>query len=222
MWLAELDPKGMMGVDKAVFIRIEDAYTMADESGVKAEKTLTLSEGMVSSVLVRVDPGVSPSTVGREIRDRIPGSRMITPSTLLATVTLHLAGVTRLLLGSAVAVMLLSVPLLTLMSAMVAHELKREIEFLGALGVTKVFILQLILAESFTSSVLGSLIGIGSAAIFLISFENFITFSLEIPFNIAPSVTLIAAAGSTLLLCILITGIVLLYPTIRIVQFRIL
>jgi putative ABC transport system permease protein len=214
----KLDPTGMMGVDMAVFTRIDDVYSMADESGVKAVQTLVIPKGMVSSVLVRVEPGASPAEVGSEIRKSIPGTRTITPTGLLATVTLHLAGITRLLFGSVGAVTLLSVPLIGLMSAMVAHELKREIALLGALGVTKAFILQLLLAESFTSSVIGSLIGIGSAAVILISFQDFITFSLEIPFSIAPPLTLIAAAGSTLLLTLVISGIDSLYPTIRIVR----
>ena len=214
----KLDPTGMMGVDMAVFTRIEDVYAMADDSGVKAVKALVIPKGMVSSVLVRVEPGVSPYEAGGEIRKRIPGTRTITPNSLLATVTLHLAGITRLLFGSVGAVMLLSVPLIGLMSAMVAHELKREIALLGALGVTKVFILQLLLAESFTSSAIGSLLGIGSAAVILISFQDFIAFSLKIPFSIAPPLTLIAAAGSTLLFCLVISGIALLYPTIRIVR----
>jgi putative ABC transport system permease protein len=216
--VGKLDPKGMMGVDRAVFTRIEDVYTMADESGEKAEKNITIPRGMISSVLVRVEPGLSPSIVGSEIRSRIPGSRTITPTSLLATVTIHLAGITRLLFGSAVAIILFSVPLFTFLSVMVAHELKREIVLLGALGMTKVFILQLIIAESFIYSVIGSFFGIGFAAIFLVSFQNFITSSLEIPFFIAPPLALIAAAGSTFLVCLLISGIAQLYPTIRIVR----
>ena len=92
--------------------------------------------------------------------------------------------------------MLLSIPLLAFISATVSHELRQEIAFLGALGVTRAFIRQLMIAESFTCSVIGCVIGIGSAAIVLISFQNFIDFFLEIPFSIAPSATLIAAAAS--------------------------
>ncbi len=214
----KLDPTGMMGMDMAVFTRIEDIYVMAEESGMKAESTLTIPQGMVSSVLVRVEPGTSPIVVGDEIRKRIPGARTITPSSLLTMVTLHIAGITRILYGSAVAVMLLSIPLLAFISVTVSHELRQEIAFLGALGVTRAFIRQLLIAESFTSSVIGCFIGIGSAAILLLSFQNFISFSLEIPFSIAPPLTLIAMAGSTLLFCLAISGIASLYPTIRIVR----
>jgi putative ABC transport system permease protein len=213
-----LNPTGMMGVDMAVFARIEDVYAMADESGVKAVKALVIPKGMVSSVLVQTEPGTSASDVGEEILKRIPGTKTITPTALLATVTLHLVSITRLLFGSVVAVTLLSIGLLGIISAMVAHELRQEIALLGALGVTKAFILQLLLAESFTSSVFGSILGIGSAGVILLSFQDFIAFSLKIPFSIPPLLTLMAAAGSTILLTLAISGIASLYPTIRIVR----
>ena len=208
----------MMGIDMVVFTRIEDVYAMAEESGIKAERTLAIPQGMVSSVLVTVEPGISPAVVGDEIRKQIPGTRTITPTSLLTTVTLHIAGITSLLYGSAVVVMLISIPLLAFISFTVSHELRQEIALLGALGVTRAFIRQLMIAESFTSSVIGCIIGIVSAAIFLISFQNFISFSLEIPFSIAPPPTLLAAAASTLLFCLAISGIASLYPTIRIVR----
>ena len=52
-----------MGIDMAVFTRMEDAYVMADESRTKAARTLTIPKGMVSAVLVKVDPAFSRSTV---------------------------------------------------------------------------------------------------------------------------------------------------------------
>ena len=66
-----------MGVDNSVFTRIEDAYIMADESGEKAVKKLTIPRGRVSAVLVKVDPGTSPEAVAAEIRR---GSRVQRPS----------------------------------------------------------------------------------------------------------------------------------------------
>ena len=135
----KLDPTGMMGIDMVVFTRIEDVYAMAEESGIKAERTLAIPQGMVSSVLVTVEPGISPVVVGDEIRKQIPGTRTITPTSLLTTVTLHIAGITSLLYGSAVVVMLISIPLLAFISFTVSHELRQEIALLGALGVTRDF-----------------------------------------------------------------------------------
>src|SRR5512136_157260 len=108
--VGRLDRTGLMGVDMAVFTRLEDAYTMADESGVKAVRKLTLPAGMVSAVLVRVAPGASTAAVSDEITRQVPGTKTITPNGLLGTVSGRLGAVTRLLYGSTVAVTIVAVP----------------------------------------------------------------------------------------------------------------
>ena len=57
-----IEPTGMRCFDEAVFIQIEDALVMADESGTKSVKPLVLPPGIVSSVLVQLDPGASPAS----------------------------------------------------------------------------------------------------------------------------------------------------------------
>ena len=146
------------GVDNSVFTRIEDAYVMAAESDKKAVRKLTIPEGTVSAVLVRVEPGVSPSTVAAAIEDEIPGTETIQPDSLLHAVKSQMTGVTSLLYGSAVAVTVVSIPLIGVVSAMVAHERRREIALLRALGATKGVVTRLMLAESFLLAIIGSLI----------------------------------------------------------------
>jgi putative ABC transport system permease protein len=213
-----LAPTGMRGVDSAAFIRIQDAYVMADESDEKAVQTLTLPRGMVSAVLVKMEPGASPFAVGHAIEDEIPGVRTITPTGLFGTVTGHLAEVTQVLYGSAMAVTVIAVLLAGVTSIIVAHELRKEISVLGALGVTRAFILRLLLAETFSLSVLGSLIGILVAGFLLVAFQDFIALTLRVPF-VVPSVgPLLLAAGSALLLSVVIGGVTSVYPTIRVIR----
>jgi putative ABC transport system permease protein len=213
-----LEPTGMRGIDKAVFIRIEDAYTMADESGNKAEKPLVLPRGMVSTILVKLDPGASPSTVGDVIRNEIPGTRVITPFSLAGTVTRHLAGITLILRAITVGVTLAAFPILLTISIMLSREMKHEISLLGMLGATKVFILRLILAEAFSSSLIGGLAGLGAAAVFLIAFQDFIALSLGIPFGIPSASLLLIDAGSAFILTLIIGGIASLYPTLKLIR----
>jgi putative ABC transport system permease protein len=205
-----------MGVDNSVFTRFEDAYVMADESELKAVKKLTIPPGMVSAVLVKVDPGTSPAAVAREIQAQIPGTKTITPNGLLNTVSGQLGAVRRLLNGTTLAVTIVSIPLLAFISAMVAHERRREIAVLRALGATKTYVVRLMLAESFSLAVIGGLIGIGAAAVILVFFQDFIATSLKIPFIIPAPVALLVDGGTALLLCAGIGGIASLYPAIRI------
>jgi putative ABC transport system permease protein len=201
-----------MGVDNSVFTRFEDAYVMADESELKAVKKLTIPPGMVSAVLVKVEPGTSPAAVAREIQDQIPGTKTITPNGLLNTVSGQLGAVRRLLIGTTLAVTIVSIPLLAFISAMVAHERRREIALLRALGATKTYVVRLMLAESFSIAVIGGLIGIGAAMVVIVFFQDFIATSLKIPFIIPAPLVLLVDGSTALLLCAGIGGIASLYP----------
>lgn len=214
--VGRLERTGLEGVDMAVFTRFEDARTMADESGIKAVRKLTIPEGMVSAILVRVAPGVSPDTVAGEIRSRVPGTKTITPNSLLGTVSGQLGAVTSILYASTLAVTAVSIPLLGFISAMVAHERTEEVAILRALGATRSYVLRLMLGESFTLSVLGGLAGIGCAAIVLVAFQDFVAISLKIPFTIPASLAILTDAGIALALAVGIGGIASLYPAILI------
>ena len=205
-----------MGVDMAVFTRTEDAYMMADESGIKAVRKLTIPRGMVSAVLVKLEPGTSQTAVASEIHAKIPETKTITPNGLLSSVTLQLGAITRLLYGSTLGVTIVSIPLLGFISAMVAYERRREVAILRALGATKAYVVRLMLAESFSISIVGGLIGIGAAAVILVFFQDFIAVSLKIPFIIPSPMAIIYDGGTAFLFSAGIGGISSLYPAILI------
>jgi putative ABC transport system permease protein len=206
------------GIDNSVFVRFEDAYIMADESELKATKKLTIPPGKVSAVLVKVDPGASPSEVASMIQDQVLGTKTLTPDGLLNAVSGQLSAVTRILYGSTLAVMVVSIPLLGIISAMVARERSRELAILQALGATKGYLMRLTLAESFSLSIFGGFLGMGAAAVILLGFENFIASSLKIPFAIPSPLAILVSGGSALLLVIVTGGIASLYPAILITR----
>ncbi len=216
--VGRIEPTGMRSIDKAVFIRMEDAHIMADESGTKAVKPLVLPPGMISSVLVQMDPGASSVAVEDAIIREVPDTRILTRASLSGTVTQHLAGITLLLHDIAVIVTAIFLPVLVFVSVMLARDMKQELTILGALGATKAFVLRLILAETFSAALIGSLAGIGSALVVLFGFQDFIALSLNVPFSVPTAVDLLSAAGSTLVLTLVISGIASLYPTFRLLR----
>jgi putative ABC transport system permease protein len=207
-----------MGIDNSVFTRFEDAYAMADESELKAVKKLAIPPGMVSAVLVKVDPGESNADVAREIREQVPGTKTITPNGLLNAVSGQIVAVTRILYGATVAITIVAIPLLGFISAMIAQERMREISILRALGAKKAFVMRLMLAESFTLAIFGGIIGITAAGCFLVFFQDFIAFTLKIPFIIPSFQTVLVDGVSTLFLSIGIGGVSSLYPAILITR----
>jgi putative ABC transport system permease protein len=212
-----LDYTGM-GVDNSVFTTFEDAYVMANESGEKAVMKLNIPPGKVSAVLVKVEPGISPDQVADEIKRQVPGTKILMPDGLLHAISGQLGTVTHLLYGSTLAVTIVTIPLLGAISAMVTLERKKEVSLLRAFGATKGFLVKMILAESFALAIIGSLIGIITAAGFLIIYQDYIKYSLEIPL-ITPSIQALSVeGGSALLLTIGIAGIASLYPVLLITR----
>lgn len=207
-----------MGADNAVFTRFEDAYVMADESEVKAMKKLTIPEGMVSAVLVKVDPGISSESVAKEIVDQVPGTKTILPTGLLSAMSGQLGAITRILYSASMAVTVVSIPLLGLISVMVAQERKREISILRALGATKRFVLSLMLAESFSLAIIGGIIGVGISMGVMIIYQDYITSTLKIPFIIPSLTVLFVQICSVLLLSVVVGGIASLYPMALIIR----
>ncbi|MBP1928336.1 putative ABC transport system permease protein [Methanolinea mesophila] len=209
-----LEPTGM-GMDNAVFTRFEDAYVMADESGEKAVQKLTIPEGMVSAVVVKVEPGASVDEVAREIRRQVPGTKTIVHSGLLSAVNAQLGALTGLLFASTLAVAVVAVPLLGVVSAMTAHERRREISVLRALGAGKGFVARLMLAEAFSLALIGGLIGIATSAGLLVIYQDYLMHSVKIPFIIPSPLSVLAGGGIALALVIGIAGISSLYPVLR-------
>ncbi|HEX3000964.1 MAG TPA: FtsX-like permease family protein, partial [Methanoregula sp.] len=205
-----------MGIDNTVFTRFEDARVMAAESELKAVRSVSIPPGKISAVLVKVDPGSSPATVASAIQETVPGTKSITPNALLGTVNSQLGAVRRLLTGTNLAIMVISIPLLGLISAMVVHERRKEIAILRGIGATKKFVTQLIFAESLTLAITGGLLGIFSALAILVGFSDFVAFSLKIPLTMPSPAVLLAEAGMALLMCAVIGGIASFYQAILI------
>ena len=175
-----LEPTGM-GLDSSIFLRMEDAYVMADESPLKAVQPISLSRDRISSVLVQVGEHNDPNTVAARIQARIPGAKVIVPNYLVKKVTAQLESITRILYLITGSVIVISLPLIALISSMVAAERRGEIGILRALGATRSFIFQLIFLESACLSIFGGLLGIVTSFIILFSFQDLITSTLQVP-----------------------------------------
>jgi len=99
---------------------------------------------------------------------------------------------------------------------MVAHEQRKEVAILRALGAPKAFVIRLMLTESFSLAIFGAIIGIGVAVLILVIFQDFIAISLKIPFIIPTPMALAKDGGTAILLCAGIGGVSSIYPAILI------
>ncbi|MDD1676229.1 MAG: ABC transporter permease [Methanomicrobiales archaeon] len=209
-----LDPSGM-GMDASIFIRMEDAYTMSEESGWKAVSPVGIREGQISAVLVRVEPGADKEAVAQKIRETVPSAYPFTVSHVATKVNSQLSLATEVLTAVTAAVTLVSIPFIALISTMVANERRRELALLRAMGATRLFIFSAVFSESLLLAALGGLAGIGISGLLLSLFEPLITGTLQVPF-LWPSLWTIAGdAAVAIFLAVGIGGAASLYPAYR-------
>jgi putative ABC transport system permease protein len=210
----KLDPTGT-GLDTSIFLRTDDAYKMANDSQLNAIKPLVLPQGVASAVLVRVNDAAEATNISYRIVDQVPGTRVLTSSALVTTVSDQLAGITRILDLSALVATLVSLPLIALISLMVANERRREIGVLRALGATRSMIFRLILGESVIIAAIGGVLGIGASWIILVLFQSYISVVTRIPLSI-PSVSSLASISVlTFFITVAVGGLAALYPAVR-------
>jgi len=210
----KLDPTGT-GLDTSIFLRTDDAYKMANDSQLNAVKPLILPQGVASAVLVRVNDAAEATNVSYRIVDQVPGTRVLTSSALVTTVSDQLAGITRILDLSALVATLVSLPLIALISLMVANERRREIGVLRALGATRSMIFRLILGESVIIAAIGGIIGIGASWIILVMFQSYISVMTRIPLSIPAVSSLVSISILTFVITVAVGGLAALYPAVR-------
>ena len=210
----KLDPTGT-GLDTSIFLRTDDAYKMANDSQLNAIKPLVLPQGVASAVLVRVNDAAEATNISYRIVDEVPGTRVLTSSALVATVSDQLAGITRILDLSARVATLVSLPLIALISLMVANERRREIGVLRALGATRSMIFRLILGESVIIAAIGGILGIGASWIILVLFQSYISVMTRIPLSIPAVSSLVSISVLTFVITVAVGGLAALYPAVR-------
>ena len=210
----KLEPTGT-GMDTSVFARTQDAYVMADESKEKALVPIEIPQGVVSTVLVRVSDPREAANVSYHIVDQVPGTRVLTTSALVTTVADQLTGTIRILDLLALVAMLISLPLIALISVMGANERRREIGVLRALGATRTKIFQLILGESVAIAAIGGILGIAVSWVLLIMFQSYIAIMTRIPLAIPSAWSLLSVAGIAFIITVVVGGLAALYPAVR-------
>ena len=210
----KLEPTGT-GLDTSIFIRYEDAYAMAEGSKEKAVKELKLPEHGASAVLVQVQNQSDIEKISGIITSRVRGSKVLTPELLISTVTGQLNSVIQILYLTAVVATFISLPLIALISIMVANERIREIGVLRALGATRELVFRLIFGEAIVLSIIGGLFGIIFSGIILELFQELIGSLISTPLSAPDPINLITITLTALTLTISVGGIASLYPAYR-------
>ena len=178
---AQLSPTGT-NLDRSLFITAATALDMASRSATAAVRPLVIPADSVSAVLVRVDPGSDAEAVAGLIMSDVqnvtatPGPRMF--GSFRGQLTAILGGLLAILTVTAG----LSLVFIALVSAMAAHERRREMGVFRALGMTRSSVVVFHVLQAAIVTVLGGLAGIGIAALGTWLFRDLLIKRLGFPF----------------------------------------
>lgn len=206
-----LDATGM-GVDESVFMSLDTAYLMAQESAQVAESPLDVKPGQISSVLVKKTPDINVDQLTQRIKTSVPGTTIITANELSRSVTDRISGFKRGFIAVDAIVWIMSLLTIAAIFSMIVNERQREIGLLRAMGSSRQFVFRLMLAEAVFLTAAGGIAGIfvGGAGLFI--FKAIITSSLGIPYLWPPLLTFVKLMMITMLLAIVSGAVASLYP----------
>jgi putative ABC transport system permease protein len=203
-------------LDQSLFVTFATARKVARLSYSMAVKPLVIPKDGVSSVLVKVVPGADPGAVALDIAASVPGVAAISSPDMFAAYHSQINGLLRgltIVLGLIVA---LALAVTALVFSMAAHERRRQIGVLRALGATRGAVLFSFLAEALILALAGGAVGVILGALCVYLFRALLVSALGFPF-LFPSVgTLVALVAAGLAAALVVVSAAALLPVLRI------
>ncbi len=199
-------PTGMNFIDRAVFMSMDAAYAMAENSKAKALKPLEIGRDKISTVLVQVRDEATPDRIATRLEYEIPGIKALVSATVMSTVRKQLSGLIKAILIISGILWLIVLLIMAFAFYMIVNERRREFGLLRAMGANKGHVSAIILTEaSFLSAgggVAGILLGLG----LLTSFKSLMLHHLRLPYLFPTPAALIALIAGAFILSVM-TGL---------------
>jgi putative ABC transport system permease protein len=213
-----MEPTGMDFFDRAAFMSLDSAYKMAEDSASQAVQRIDLERGAISTVLVQVDPSLTPERVAIRIEHDVPGVKALVSDKVISTVRTQLSGLIQAIV--AISVVLWGIVLLIMAFAffMIVSERRREIGLLRAMGASRGHVAGILLTEASLLSVSGGAAGIVLGFGLLLSFRELVLRQLKLPYLFPqPRELVVLTAGA--LVFSLATGVLsALLPSISVIR----
>jgi putative ABC transport system permease protein len=188
---AKMAPTGM-GLDTSVFMPLETLYTLMRDNPYLPKllenpqflQKLEPPEAYISSVAVKVNPEVSPSTVGNAIMracaDEYNLDQVVTEN-IVAETSRRLHSLSASLYWIAAGIWLLAILVISLVFSVSASERKHEISLYRLLGAERSWVAKLLRWEAFFLCAGGALAGILAASCIVFPFSTLIFDNLQLP-----------------------------------------
>jgi len=202
-----MEPTGMKFFDQSIFMTMDAAYKMAEDSATKSLQPIQIDKNKISAVLVKTDGKIAPDRVALRIMHAVDGVKAIASDEVVNTVRSQLSG---LLTGIvAVSGVLWAMCLLMIGFAfyMIVNERQRELGMLRAMGAKKKHVFRLIVLEAVIITLVGGLVGIGIGFGLLYALADLIMSSLQLPY-LLPAPTVVQELVGASVLFSVFTGLI--------------
>lgn len=204
------------GLDQSIFFTLETAREIARTSIVKAEKPLFIPAHQVSAVLIQTEPGADPEAVALEIFRAVPGVFPIESSDLFQSSRAQLQSLMSTVLIILVLIWPLAVVLIGMIYLLAANERGRELGVLRALGATKRFVFESLLAEAGILALCGSAVGVLLAVLAIYLFRQLIVTSMGVPLLLPSPGSLLLQVAAGLLIALFSVFLAALLPAVKV------
>jgi len=214
-----LDPT-QSSIDRTIFLRLDDAYTLAATKGIVPPSAPRIGPGEVNAVLIRDSNREDRDVVGTRIKrlfSSLPEYKYVSVigrHFSLDPVSEDIQAIPSLLSVISAFVVIIALPLIALIAAMVAHERQREIGLLKSMGARRNTVFFLVIAESLVLAAIGGILGVGVSlcAFFLMNTQGILNSALQVSFRMPPLMEIGSMAGLALLAVMVIGSVASLWP----------
>ena len=191
--VAQFDQTGST-LDNAVYANFDTARILIDSSLKKGLNKYTSldTDHIISSVMVRVEPGRDVNAVASDIAARVPGVSVATSTTLVSGISRSLDNTSRTVTTLIALVWGVGLVMMTLMFVMMVVERKREFGTLLVVGAHRRLVSRVIALEAVILNAAGGDLGILISGVLIVSFSGLVQQTIGIGF-LVPSLAVIAA-----------------------------
>lgn len=213
--MGNLAPTGT-GIDRSMFFTYETAQEIARLSSEQAMEELVIPEDSVSAAMVKTRLGSDPHAIAQRIQEAIPDATPVESNNLFHSHRVQIISLLQSILALLGVAWLLMVALIGVVFAMAINERKQEIGVLRALGSTRSYVTQTLLAEGWIMALGGGITGIAVFAFAVYLFRNLIIQTMGVPFVFPSPFAIITLFIGALALTLFSVTLGALIPTVRI------
>jgi putative ABC transport system permease protein len=204
------------GLDQTLFFTMDTAREIARASETKAEEPLSIPEGQVSAILLKVRPGSDIHAIAIQVARTVPGVFPIESTNLFQSSRKQLESLLNTIVIMMATIWPLAVVLIGMVYLMAANERRRELGVLRALGATRNFVFKSLLVEASLLAICGATIGASLAVMAIYLFRRLLVATLGVPFLLPSPGGLLLQIAAGLLLAMLSVFLAALFPALKI------